>query len=81
MVFMGLIKVDCEDYATLYEKLNFDFIRDIAPVASVMRFPLVVVVHPLVPVKTVPEFVACQGQSGQAQHGLRRYRGPSTRRG
>jgi len=45
-------------YATLYEKLNFNFIRDIAPVAGVMRFPLVIVVNPSVPVKTVPEFIA-----------------------
>jgi tripartite-type tricarboxylate transporter receptor subunit TctC len=44
--------------ATLYEKLNFNFIRDIAPVAGVMRFPLVIDVNPSVPVKTVPEFIA-----------------------
>src|SRR6516165_9938408 len=45
-------------YATLYEKLNFDFIRDIAPIAGVMRFPLVIVVNPSVPVNTVPELIA-----------------------
>jgi tripartite-type tricarboxylate transporter receptor subunit TctC len=44
--------------ATLYENLNFNFIRDIAPVAGVMRFPLVIDVNPSVPVKTVPEFIA-----------------------
>jgi tripartite-type tricarboxylate transporter receptor subunit TctC len=44
--------------ATLYEKLNFNFIRDIAPVASVVVVPLVVVVHPSVPAKTVPAFIA-----------------------
>jgi tripartite-type tricarboxylate transporter receptor subunit TctC len=44
--------------ATLYQKLNFNFIRDIAPVASVVTVPLVVVIHPSVPVKTVPEFIA-----------------------
>ena len=44
--------------ATLYEKLNFNFIRDIAPVAGVMRFPLVIVVNPSVPVNTVPELIA-----------------------
>jgi tripartite-type tricarboxylate transporter receptor subunit TctC len=44
--------------ATLYDKLNFDFIRDIAPVASVMRGPLVMVVNSSVPAKTVPEFIA-----------------------
>ena len=44
--------------ATLYDKLNFDFIRDTAPVASIMRAPNVMEVHPAVPVKTVPEFIA-----------------------
>jgi len=44
--------------ATLYENLNFNFIRDIAPVASISRGPLVMEVNPSVPVKTVPEFIA-----------------------
>jgi tripartite-type tricarboxylate transporter receptor subunit TctC len=44
--------------ATLYEKLNFNFIRDIAPVASISRVPNVLVVHPSFPAKTVPEFIA-----------------------
>jgi tripartite-type tricarboxylate transporter receptor subunit TctC len=44
--------------ATLYEKLNFVFLRDIVPVASIGRVPLVMEVHPSVPVKTVPEFIA-----------------------
>jgi tripartite-type tricarboxylate transporter receptor subunit TctC len=44
--------------ATLYDKLNFNFIRDIAPVASIHREPHVLEVHPSVPVKTVPEFIA-----------------------
>ena len=44
--------------ATLYEKLNFNFIRDIAPVAGIVRLPLVMVVNPSVPAKTVPEFIA-----------------------
>src|SRR5262245_31518634 len=44
--------------ATLYDKLNFNFIRDIAPVAGIIRTPLVVVVHPSFPAKTVPEFIA-----------------------
>jgi tripartite-type tricarboxylate transporter receptor subunit TctC len=43
---------------TLYEKLNFNFIRDIAPVASIIRMPNVMEVNPSVPVKTVPEFIA-----------------------
>jgi tripartite-type tricarboxylate transporter receptor subunit TctC len=44
--------------ATLYEKLNFNFIRDIAPVAGIMRVGLVVVVNPSVPVNTIPELIA-----------------------
>jgi tripartite-type tricarboxylate transporter receptor subunit TctC len=43
--------------ATLYQKLNFNFIRDIAPVAGVIRVPMVVLVHPSVPGRTVPEFI------------------------
>src|SRR5262249_34470325 len=44
--------------ATLYKKLNFNFIREIAPVASIGGAPYVMVVHPSVPAKTVPEFIA-----------------------
>jgi tripartite-type tricarboxylate transporter receptor subunit TctC len=44
--------------ATLYDKLNFNFMRDIAPVASIMRVPNVMTVNPSVPAKTVPEFIA-----------------------
>jgi tripartite-type tricarboxylate transporter receptor subunit TctC len=44
--------------ATLYEKLPFDFIRDIAPVASILHLPLVMVVNPAVPAASVPEFIA-----------------------
>ena len=44
--------------ATLYDKLNFNFIRDIAPVAGVIRYSLVMVVNPSVPAKSVPEFIA-----------------------
>jgi tripartite-type tricarboxylate transporter receptor subunit TctC len=44
--------------ATLYEKLNFNFIRDIAPVASIYRGPAVVVVHPAFLVKSIPELTA-----------------------
>src|SRR5262249_14717998 len=43
--------------ASLYDKLNFDFVRDFAPVAGVMRVPNVMEVHPSVPAKTVPEFI------------------------
>jgi tripartite-type tricarboxylate transporter receptor subunit TctC len=44
--------------ATLYDKLNFNFIRDIAPVAGITRMPTVMVVNPSVPAKTIPEFIA-----------------------
>jgi tripartite-type tricarboxylate transporter receptor subunit TctC len=44
--------------ATLYDKLAFNFIRDIAPIASLIRGALVMVVHPSVPATTLPEFIA-----------------------
>jgi len=44
--------------ATLYERLNFNFIRGIAPVAGMIRGPLVMEVNPSAPAKTVPEFIA-----------------------
>ena len=44
--------------ATLYDKLSFNFIRDITPVASIARVPLVMEVNPSVPARTVPEFIA-----------------------
>jgi len=45
-------------HATLYEKLNYNFIRDIRPVAHLASAPLVLVVHPSVPAKSIPEFIA-----------------------
>jgi tripartite-type tricarboxylate transporter receptor subunit TctC len=64
---------------TLYQKLNFNFSRDIAPVAGIMRVPTVMEVNPAVPVRTVPEFIAyakanpgkinmASGGNGTAQH-------------
>jgi tripartite-type tricarboxylate transporter receptor subunit TctC len=44
--------------ATLYDNLNFNFSTDIAPVANIIRVPAVMMVNPLVPAKTVPEFIA-----------------------
>jgi tripartite-type tricarboxylate transporter receptor subunit TctC len=44
--------------ASLYEKLNHNFVRDVTPVAGLIRFPNVIVVNPSVPAKTVPEFIA-----------------------
>ena len=43
---------------TFYSKLNYDFLRDIAPVASIMRASMVMVINPAFPAKTVPEFIA-----------------------
>ena len=56
--------------ATLYDKLNFNFIRDIAPIASLMRGALVMVVHPSVPVTTLPEFIAyAKANPGKLSYG------------
>jgi tripartite-type tricarboxylate transporter receptor subunit TctC len=65
--------------ATLYDKLNFNFVRDIAPVGSILRVAGVMVVNPSFPAKTVPEFIAYakanpgkinmgSGGNGSAQH-------------
>jgi tripartite-type tricarboxylate transporter receptor subunit TctC len=44
--------------ATLYDKLNFNFIRDIAPVSGIIREPLIIEVHPSFPAKKIPKFIA-----------------------
>jgi tripartite-type tricarboxylate transporter receptor subunit TctC len=44
--------------ATFYNKLNYNFVRDIAPVAGIIRAPFVMAVNPTIPAKTVPEFIA-----------------------
>jgi tripartite-type tricarboxylate transporter receptor subunit TctC len=44
--------------ASLYEKLNFNFLRDTVPVAGIIRVPMVILLNPSVPVKTVAEFIA-----------------------
>jgi tripartite-type tricarboxylate transporter receptor subunit TctC len=55
--------------AAIYDKLNFSFIRDIAPVASVSTIPLVVEVHPSVPAKNLSEFIAyAKANSGQINY-------------
>ncbi len=53
-----LVSSDSAISATLYEKLSFNFIRDIAPVAGIVRLPFLMLVHPSVPANTVPEFIA-----------------------
>src|SRR5712671_2504397 len=65
--------------ATLYDKLNFNFIRDLAPIAGIIQVPLVMAVNPSVPAKTVPEFITyakanpgrlnmASGGNGSANH-------------
>jgi tripartite-type tricarboxylate transporter receptor subunit TctC len=55
---LALLGVNNAINASLYNKAGFEFLRDIAPVAGVMRVPLVMVVHPTFPATTVPEFIA-----------------------
>ena len=56
--------------ATLYEKLNYNFIRDIAPVAGLVRVRNVMSVNPSLPVKTVPEFIAyAKADPGKVYYG------------
>jgi len=63
---------------TLYDKLNFNFIRDIAPVAGIMVVPNVMLVHPSVPAKTVPEFIAyAKAHPGKINLGSGGIGGPS----
>ncbi len=55
---------------TLYDQLSFNFMRDIAPVASVMRGALVLVLHPSVPARTLPEFIAyAKANPGKLSYG------------
>ena len=61
--------------ATLYEKRNFDLVRDIAPVAGIVHGPQVMEVNPSFPAKTVSELIAyAKSQSRQDQHGIDRDR-------
>jgi tripartite-type tricarboxylate transporter receptor subunit TctC len=56
--------------AALYDKLTFDFMQDIAPVAGIMRVPEIVALNPSVPAKTVSEFIAySKGSPGQINMG------------
>src|SRR5689334_23213158 len=56
--------------AALYSNLNFDFMRDIAPVICAARLAYVVVVHPSVPAKTIPEFIAyAKANPGKINYG------------
>jgi len=53
-----LVTAESAFNASLYDKLNYNFMRDIAPVASIIRAPFVMVVNPSFPAKTIPEFIA-----------------------
>jgi tripartite-type tricarboxylate transporter receptor subunit TctC len=53
-----LISSSAATNATLYEKLNYDFIRDIVPVAGIIRAPGIVRVNPTISARTIPEFIA-----------------------
>jgi tripartite-type tricarboxylate transporter receptor subunit TctC len=56
--------------ASLYDKLDFDFIRDVAPVASISYEPNIMVINPSVPAKTVPEFIAyAKANPGKINYG------------
>jgi tripartite-type tricarboxylate transporter receptor subunit TctC len=55
---LGLFGAPSAINATLYDKLNFNFVRDIAPIAPIVRFPYIIVVNPSVPAKTLPELIA-----------------------
>jgi tripartite-type tricarboxylate transporter receptor subunit TctC len=56
--------------ATLYEKLTFNFVRDVAPVASIMRGALIMVVNLSVPAKTLSEFIAyAKANPGKLSYG------------
>ena len=55
---LALLGVNNAINASLYNKPGFEFLRDIAPVAAIMRVPLVMVVNPSLPATTVPEFIA-----------------------
>src|SRR6266536_1234567 len=55
---LGLFGAPSAINATLYDKLNFNFVRDIAPIAPIVRFPYIMVVNPSVPAKTLPQFIA-----------------------
>jgi tripartite-type tricarboxylate transporter receptor subunit TctC len=55
---ISLIPVSMAINPSVYQKLNYDFVRDIAPIASLVRVPLVLEVNPSLPPRTVPEFIA-----------------------
>src|SRR4030095_13169178 len=71
---LGLFGAPSAINATFYDKLNFNVVRDIAPVAPIVRFPYIMVVNPSVPAKTLPEFIAY----AKANPGKINYASPGT---
>jgi tripartite-type tricarboxylate transporter receptor subunit TctC len=71
---LGLFGAPSAINATLYDKLNFNFVRDIAPIAPIVRFPYIMVVNPSVPAKTLLEFIAY----AKANPGKINYASPGT---
>jgi tripartite-type tricarboxylate transporter receptor subunit TctC len=69
-----LVNINSAINATSYDKLNFNFIRDITPVAAISGVPLIMVVHPSFPAKTIPEFIAYAhanpGKTNMASEGI-----------
>jgi tripartite-type tricarboxylate transporter receptor subunit TctC len=56
--------------ATLYNRLNFVFVRDASPVAAVARTPFILVIHPSLPAKTVPDLIAyAKANPGKINYG------------
>jgi tripartite-type tricarboxylate transporter receptor subunit TctC len=69
-----LVGINSAINATSYDKLNFNFIRDITPVATISGVPSIMAVHPSFPAKTVPEFIAYAranpGKANMASEGI-----------
>jgi tripartite-type tricarboxylate transporter receptor subunit TctC len=69
-----LVGINTAINATSYDKLNFNFIRDITPVATISGVPSIMAVHPSFPAKTVPEFIAYAranpGKANMASEGI-----------
>jgi tripartite-type tricarboxylate transporter receptor subunit TctC len=70
---LAVVSTSAAVSASFYQHLNFNLIRDIVPVSGITRVPLVMVVNPSVPAKTVPEFIAyAKAKSRPHHHGVGR---------
>jgi tripartite-type tricarboxylate transporter receptor subunit TctC len=69
-----LVSINNATNVSVYDKLNFNFIRDITPVAAISSVPAIMAVHPSFPAKTVPEFIAYAkanpGKANMASEGI-----------